>query len=62
MTETTIGVITIICWCNCYAIKSNTLAMVIDIVGADDGCELVIHRIADLLAHRTPGDQGTVCR
>ena len=45
-----------ICWCNCYSIKTNTLAMVIDVVGAHDGGELVIHRIADLLAHKTLGD------
>ena len=45
-----------ICWCNGYSIKANTLAMVIDVVGVHDGGELVIHRMADLLAHRTLGD------
>ena len=30
-------------WCDCYAIKANALAVVIDVVGANDGCELVIH-------------------
>ena len=45
-----------ICWCNCYSIKTNTLAMVIDVVGAHDGGELVIHRMADLLAHRALSD------
>ena len=29
-----------ICWCYCYSIKANTLAMVIDVVGAKDGGEL----------------------
>ena len=42
-----------ICWCDC---DSNTLAMVVDVVGAHDGGELVIHGVADLLAHRTFGD------
>jgi len=30
--------------------------MVIDVVGAHDGSEFVIHRMADLFAHRTFGD------
>ena len=25
-----------ICWCYCYSIKANTLAVMIDVVGADD--------------------------
>ena len=45
-----------ICLCYCYSIKANTLAVVIDVVGAHDGGELVIHRMADLLIHRTLGD------
>ena len=51
MAETTIR-----CWCYCYSIKANTLAVVIDVVGADDGGEFVIHRMADLLAHRALSD------
>ena len=45
-----------ICWCNCYAIKSNALTIMVNIVDADDGWELVIHRMVKLLAHRTLGD------
>ena len=45
-----------ICWCDCDAIKANALAVVIDVVGADDGGEFVIHRMADLLAYRALSD------
>ena len=37
-------------------IESGMFAMVIDVVGAHDGSELVIHGMADLLAHGTFGD------
>ena len=42
-------------WCNCYSIKANALAMVVNIVGPDDGSELIIHGMSYLLAHRTLG-------
>ncbi len=45
-----------ICLCYCYSIEANTFAMVIDVVGAHDGSVLVIHGMADLLAHGTFGD------
>ena len=40
-------------WCYCYSIKSNALAMVVDVVGAHDGGKFVIHEVADFLAHGT---------
>ena len=45
-----------ICWCYCYSIKSNAFAMMVDIVGAYDGGEFVIHGVANLLAHRAFSD------
>ena len=42
-----------ICWFYCYSIKSNAFAMVVDVVGAHDGGELIIHGVANLLADRT---------
>ena len=43
-------------WCYCYSIKANALAMVVNVVGAHDGGEFVIHRVADFLVHGTFGD------
>ena len=40
-------------WCDCYSIEASALAMMLNIVGADDGSELVIHGMSDLLADRT---------
>ena len=45
-----------ICWCDGYSIKSNAFAMMVDVVGAYDGGELIIHGVADFLAHRTFSD------
>ena len=43
-------------WCYCHSIKFNTLAMVVDVVGAHDGGEFVIHGVAEFLADRTFSD------
>ena len=40
-------------WCDGNSIKADALAMMVDIVGANDGSELVVHCMADLLAHCT---------
>ena len=45
-----------ICWCYCYSIKPNAFAMMVDVVGAYDGGEFVIHGVAYFLAHRTFSD------
>ena len=37
-------------WCDGNSIKADALAMMVDIVGANDGSELVVHCMADLLA------------
>ena len=39
-------------WCNCYSIKADTLAMIINVVGTDDGGKLIVHGMTNLLAHR----------
>ncbi len=40
-------------WCDGDSIEADTFAMMVDVVGADDGSELVVHGMSDLLAHRT---------
>jgi hypothetical protein len=40
-------------WCNGDSIKADTFAMMVNVVGADDGSEFVVHGMSDLLAHRT---------
>ena len=43
-------------WCDGDSIEANALAMMVNVVGADDGSELVVHGMSDLLAHRTFGN------
>ena len=43
-------------WCDCYSIKADSLAMMINVVGTDDGGELIVHGMANLLTHRALGD------
>ena len=40
-------------WCDADSIEVDTLSMMVNVVGADDGSELVVHGMSDLLAHRT---------
>ncbi len=40
-------------WCDGDSIKADTLAMMVNVVSANDGSELVVHGMSDLLAHRT---------
>ena len=39
-------------WCNGDSIEAYTLAMMVNVVGTHDGSELIVHCMADLLAHR----------
>ena len=43
-------------WCDCDSIEADTLAMMVNVVGSNDGSELVVHGMSDLLAHRTFGN------
>ena len=43
-------------WGDGDAIETDTLAMMVNVVGANDGSEFVVHGMADLLAHRTFSD------
>ena len=43
-------------WCYCYSIETDTLAMMVNVVGTYDGSELIVHGMSDLLAHRTFGN------
>ena len=40
-------------WCNSDSIKADTLTVMVNVVGTNDGSELVVHGMSDLLAHRT---------
>ncbi len=40
-------------WCDGDSIEADTLSMMVNVVGANDGSELVVHGMSDLLAHRT---------
>jgi hypothetical protein len=43
-------------WCDGDSIKADTFAMMVNVVGANDGSKLVVHGMSDLLAHRTFGN------
>jgi hypothetical protein len=43
-------------WCDGNAIKADALAMMVNVVGTNDGSEFVVHCMSDLLAHRTFSD------
>ena len=43
-------------WGDGNAIEADTLAMMVNVVGANDGGEFVVHCVSDLLADRTFSD------
>ena len=40
-------------WCDGDSIEADTLVMMINVVGTNDGSEFIVHCMSDLLAHRT---------
>ena len=40
-------------WCYGDSIEAHTFAMMVNVVGTNDGSELIVHCMSDFLAHRT---------
>ena len=43
-------------WGDGNAIEADTLAMMVNVVSANDGCDFIVHGMSDLLANRTFSD------